>query len=44
MIVDYWGRILARRPRGRGFVSAEVDLKRQAEVRKSFPALAHRVL
>jgi predicted amidohydrolase len=44
MIVDYWGRILARLPRGRGCVSAEIDLARQAEVRKSFPALLHRVL
>jgi len=44
MIVDYWGRILGRLPRGRGCVSAEIDLARQAEVRKSFPALLHRVL
>jgi nitrilase len=44
MIVDHWGRILARLPRGRGCVSAEIDLGRQAEVRKSFPALLHRVL
>jgi deaminated glutathione amidase len=44
MIVDYWGRVLGRLPRGRGCVSAEIDLVRQAEVRKSFPALLHRVL
>jgi deaminated glutathione amidase len=44
MIIDYWGRILSRLPRGRGCVSAEVDLVRQAEVRRSFPALMHRVL
>ena len=44
MIVDHWGRILARLPRGRGCISAEIDLGRQAEVRKSFPALLHRVL
>jgi nitrilase len=44
MIVDHWGRILARLPRGSGCVSAEIDLGRQAEVRKSFPALLHRVL
>ena len=44
MIVDFWGRILGRLPRGRGCVSAEIDLPRQAEVRKSFPALLHRVL
>jgi len=44
MIIDHWGRILARLPRGHGCVIAEIDLARQAEVRKSFPALAHRVL
>jgi nitrilase len=42
MIVDYWGRILQRVPRGRGCALAEVDLSRQAGVRESFPALAHR--
>jgi nitrilase len=44
MIVDYWGRILGRLPRGRGCVTADVDLARQADVRRSFPALTHRVL
>jgi deaminated glutathione amidase len=44
MIIDYWGRILGRLPRGRGCVTAELDLVRQAEVRRSFPALMHRVL
>ncbi|MFI4879277.1 MAG: carbon-nitrogen hydrolase family protein [Steroidobacterales bacterium] len=43
MIVDYWGRILQRVPRGNGCAVAEVDLSRQAGVRESFPALAHRV-
>ena len=43
MIVDYWGRILQRVPRGRGCAVAEVDSARQAGVRESFPALAHRV-
>jgi predicted amidohydrolase len=44
MIVDFWGRVLQRLPRGRGFIAAPVDLERQAEVRLSFPALQHRVL
>jgi deaminated glutathione amidase len=43
MIVDYWGRVLQRLPRGRGCAVAELDLQRQAAVRASFPALAHRV-
>jgi deaminated glutathione amidase len=42
MIVDYWGRILQRVPRGYGCAVADVDLSRQAAVRESFPALGHR--
>ncbi|MBV9619963.1 MAG: carbon-nitrogen hydrolase family protein [Gammaproteobacteria bacterium] len=44
MVVDFWGRILQRVPRGRGCAVAEIDLARQSQVRASFPALAHRVL
>lgn len=43
MIVDYWGRILARLPRGPGVITARVDLARQDEQRRSFPALEHRI-
>jgi len=43
MIVDYWGRVLQRLPRGRGSVIADIDLAAQAEVRSNFPALQHRV-
>ena len=42
MIVDYWGRILQRVPRGRGCALADIDLAAQASVRESFPALVHR--
>jgi nitrilase len=42
MIVDFWGRILKRVPRGRGCAVADVDLALQADVRASFPALRHR--
>jgi deaminated glutathione amidase len=42
MIVDYWGRVLQRLPRGRGCAVADIDLEGQANVRESFPALAHR--
>ncbi len=42
MIVDYWGRILRRLPRGQGCVVADLDLAAQTEVRHSFPALQHR--
>lgn len=44
MIVDYWGRVLNRVPRGRGCAVAEVDLVSQSAVRDSFPALKHRTL
>jgi nitrilase len=44
MIVDHWGVVLQRLPRGQGCVVAEIDLNRQAEARTSFPALHHRVL
>jgi len=44
MIVDHWGAVLQRLPRGRGCVVADIDLNRQANARISFPALGHRVL
>jgi nitrilase len=44
LIVDFWGRVLRRLPRGTGVVAADFDAKRQAEARERFPALAHRVL
>jgi nitrilase len=44
LIVDYWGRVLGRRPRGRGVVVCDVDRDRQAEARTAFPALRHRVM
>jgi len=42
MIVDFWGRILQRVPRGTGCALADIDTARQAQVRESFPALVHR--
>ena len=44
LIVDHWGKVLQRLPRGTGTVIAEIDLTAQAKVRESFPALTHRVL
>jgi deaminated glutathione amidase len=43
LIVDYWGRILDRRAAGVGIVVAEFDLAAQADARRNFPALTHRV-
>jgi predicted amidohydrolase len=44
MIVDHWGRILDRLPRGCGCITAEIDPERQRRDRGSFPSLTHRVL
>jgi len=42
MIVDPWGVVLDRLPRGSGFVMAEVERSRLAAIRRNFPALEHR--
>ncbi|HEU0233910.1 MAG TPA: nitrilase-related carbon-nitrogen hydrolase, partial [Gallionella sp.] len=44
MIVDPWGRVLDRLPRGSGVVVAEVNPSYQASLRASLPALSHRTL
>lgn len=45
MAVGPWGEVLAvRNEEGPGFVVAELDVQRQAEVRTALPALEHRVL
>lgn len=44
MIVDPWGVILDRLPRGSGVVVAGVNTGYQASLRKSLPALSHRTL
>ncbi len=42
MIVDPWGIVMDRLPRGSGVVVADLDLGRLADIRRSFPALGHR--
>jgi nitrilase len=44
LIVDFWGRVLTRLPRGTGFVSAPIDREALNRVRADFPALKNRVL
>ena len=44
MIVDPWGVILDRLPRGSGVVIATMNPKYQASLRKSLPALKHRTI
>ncbi len=43
MIIDYWGRVLAELAEGEGVITADIDLVAQAEARRKFPALSHRV-
>ena len=42
MIVDPWGVVLAQAPDVETFVTAELDLNRQDEIRRSLPSLANR--
>jgi nitrilase len=44
MIVEPWGRVLARLPRGTGVITAELDFDRQRRLRQDFPAVDHRRL
>lgn len=44
MIVDPWGNILARVPRGTGSVSCKLDLSYLASLRRNFPTISHRKL
>lgn len=44
MIVDPWGVILDRLPRGSGIVIAGINPEYQARLRTSLPALSHRTL
>lgn len=44
MVVDPWGRVLDRLPRGSGVVLGDVNPSYQVSLRSSLPALAHRVL
>lgn len=44
MVVDPWGRVLDRLPRGSGVVVAEVNPAYKASLRASLPALSHRTL
>ncbi|HEY0719640.1 MAG TPA: carbon-nitrogen hydrolase family protein [Gammaproteobacteria bacterium] len=42
MVVDPWGIVMDRLPRGSGVVVADIDLHRLNDIRRSFPALEHR--
>lgn len=44
MIVDPWGTVLDRLPRGSGFIISDIDADRLKNIRKHFPAVEHRRL
>lgn len=44
MIVDAWGNVLDRLPRGSGVVCADIDVERVRSTRRHFPAVEHRRL
>ena len=44
LIVDWWGRVVTRKPHGSGIISAALDLAALRQTRVEFPALSNRVL
>jgi len=42
MIVDPWGVVLAQAPDHQGYIVADLDLERQADIRARLPSLANR--
>ena len=40
-VIDPWGRVVARKPRGRGLVQVEIDLGQIDRVRRGLPCLKH---
>jgi nitrilase len=42
MVVNPWGMVLDRLPRGSGFVVAELDMDYLRSTRRNFPVLEHR--
>lgn len=42
MVVDPWGVVLDRLPRGSGVVSADIEPARLQNIRRNFPAIQHR--
>ncbi|PKM45746.1 MAG: acyltransferase [Gammaproteobacteria bacterium HGW-Gammaproteobacteria-1] len=44
MIIDPWGVVMDRLPRGSGFVMGEIERSRLQAIRRNFPALDHRRL
>ena len=41
MVVDPWGTIVSRLPKGSGVIVTELDPAKQKRLRKTFPAIEH---
>ena len=41
VVIDPWGRVVARKNKGRGLVLADIDLRAVDRVRRGLPCLAH---
>ncbi len=41
VVIDPWGRVVARKPKGPGLVRAEIDLGQIDRVRRGLPCLKH---
>jgi predicted amidohydrolase len=41
VVIDPWGKVVARKPRGQGWISADIDLTLVDEVRRGLPCLDH---
>jgi nitrilase len=44
MIIDHWGKVLARLREGQGCVVADIDAAGRMDARARFPSLEHRVI
>ena len=44
LVIDHWGKVLARLPAGTGCVVADIDSAARMDARTRFPALEHRVI
>ncbi len=44
IIIDYWGQVLSRMPKGTGVITADIDLEQQHDSRVRIPALENRRL
>jgi len=41
VVIDPWGRVVARKPKGPGLIRAEIDLRQIDRVRRGLPCLKH---